>query len=129
MDKDNGGREVLAGEVLSKEDPTKEERIEGHTSCPYCGSEERVIGDFVAELKEAGVISPELFPEAAGAWEIPFMDLKKLNGIVVPGAVRTFPKLKILFDVCDECKRLYILKVEFGQGQILQQQASAQRKV
>lgn len=103
------------------------EPIEGHSKCPKCGSEKRLVADFVAELREDGAISQEAFPNGAGVWEIPFMDLKKFSLIQTPGAIRPFPVLRILFDVCGECMELYILKVEFGEKRLLQQQVIPQQ--
>jgi len=105
----------------------KREPIEGHSKCPKCGSEKRLVADFVAELREDGTISQEAFPNGAGVWEIPFMDLKKFSSIQIPGAIRPFPVLRILFDVCGECMELYILKVEFGEKGLVQQQAVPQQ--
>ena len=103
------------------------EPIEGHSKCPKCGSEKRLVADFVAELKEDGAISQEAFPNGTGVWEIPFMDLKKFSLIQTPGAIRPFPVLRILFDVCGECMELYILKVEFGEKGLVQQQVIPQQ--
>ena len=105
----------------------KREPIAGYDKCPKCGSEKRLIADYVSELRESGVISQEAFPNSSGAWEIPFMDLQKLSLIQVPGAIRAFPTLKILFDVCGECMEVYILKVEFGEKGLVQQQAIPQQ--
>lgn len=102
----------------------KREPIEGHSACPDCGSDKRLIADFVNELRENGVISQEAFPNSSGAWEIPFMDLKKLSLIQVPEAFRPFPVLRVLWDVCGECMRPYILKVEFGEKVLFQQQSA-----
>jgi len=38
-------------------DGHKREPIECHDKCPECGCEERLVANFVAELKEQGVIS------------------------------------------------------------------------
>ena len=103
------------------------ESIEGHDKCPECGSEKRLIADFVAELRKDGVISQEAFPNSSGAWEIPFMDLKKFSLLQVPQAIRPFPVLRILFDVCGECMKPYILRVEFGEKGLVQQQAVSQQ--
>ena len=103
------------------------EPIEGHSKCPECGSEKRMIANFVAELKENGVISQGAFPNSCGVWEIPFMDLKKFSLLQTPAAVRPFPVLRILFDVCGECMKPYILKVEFGEKGMIQQQALPQQ--
>ena len=97
------------------------EPIEGHEKCPECGSEKRLIADYVAELRENKTISEEAFPNSCGAWEIPFMDLKKFSLIQTPAAVRPFPVLRILFDVCGECMKPYVLKVEFAERGVIQQ--------
>lgn len=102
------------------------EPIEGHDKCPKCGSEERLIANYVAELKESGVISQEAFPNGSGVWEIPFMDLKKLSLIQTPEAIRPFPTLRILFDVCGGCMEPFIIKVEFGEKGLVQQQVVPQ---
>ena len=106
---------------------TKKEPIECHDKCPKCGSEKRLVAGYVAELKELGVISQESFPEGAGVWELPFMDLKKLNLLQVPGTIRPFPVMRILFDVCGECMEPYILKVEFAARGMVQPQAVQQQ--
>jgi len=103
------------------------EPIEGHDKCPECGSEKRLVAGYVAELKELGVISQESFPEGAGVWELPFMDLKKLSAIQLPGTIRPFPVMRILFDVCGECMKPFILKVEFAERGMIQSQAVSQQ--
>jgi len=103
------------------------EPIEGHDKCPECGSEKRLVAGYVAELKELGVISQESFPEGAGVWELPFMDLKKLSALQLPGAFRPFPVMRILFDVCEECMKPFILKVQFAESGMIQQQAVSQQ--
>ncbi len=105
----------------------QKEPVEGNSICPDCGSEKRLIGDFVSELKKSGDISKDAFPDQCGVWELPFMELEKLGLIQVPQAVRTFPKVRVLFDVCGECKRLLILRVEFGEGTIIQQSVNSQQ--
>lgn len=114
--------------VTEYEKAVKQGPVEGHILCPECGSDKRLIADFVAKLKEEGVISSELFPQASGVWEIPFMDLAKMGLIELPQAVRSFPKVRILFDICAECKRLLITRVEFGEGSIVQQSVGSQQK-
>ena len=103
------------------------EPIEGHDKCPECGSEKRLVAGYVAELKELGVIRQESFPEGAGVWELPFMDLKKLSVLQVPGTIRPFPVMRILFDVCGECMKPFILKVEFAERGMIQPQAVSQQ--
>jgi len=103
------------------------EPIEGNTICPDCGSEERVLGSFVSELKEKGIINQDSFPDQCGVWEIPFMELQKFSLIQVPQAVHSYPKVRILFDICADCKKLIILKAEFGEGQIASQQMTSQQ--
>jgi len=105
----------------------QKEPIEGNSICPDCGSEKRIIGDYVSELKKNGVISQDAFPDQCGVWEIPFMELNKLGLIQVPQAIRSFPKVRVLFDVCADCKRLLISRVEFGEGAIVQQPAFPQQ--
>jgi len=104
------------------------EPIEGNTICPDCGSEKRILSDYVSEMKEKGLISQDAFPDQCGVWEIPFLELQKLGMIQVPQAVRSFPKVRILFDICAECKRLLITRVEFGEGSIVQQAMGSQQK-
>lgn len=111
----------LMNEATMNNNQHKREPIEGHDKCPHCGSEKRLIADFVNELRENGAISQDAFPNASGAWEIPFMDLKKLSLIQVPEAIRPFPVLRILFDVCGECMEPYVLKVESAERGLLQQ--------
>jgi len=93
----------------------KREPIECHDKCPECGCEERLVANFVAELKEKGVISEDSFPRAAGVWEIPFIDIKKASLIQTPEPVKIFPTLRILWDVCAECHKVYVLSVETGE--------------
>lgn len=101
----------------------KREPIECHDKCPECGCEERLVANFVAELKEKGVISQESFPKGAGVWELPFLDLKKVSLIQTPEPIKIFPTLRILWDICAECHKVYILSVETGEKGMLQQQA------
>ena len=103
------------------------EPIEGHSKCPECGSEKRLIADFVAELKENGVISQGAFPNGAGVWELQFMDLKKLSVLQTPGLIRPFPVMRIFFDVCGECMKPFVLKVEFVERGMVQQPAVPQQ--
>lgn len=98
--------------------PSKEP-VECYSKCPWCGSEKRLIKDYIIELEESGELSKGAFPRRSGAWEIPFLDQKKLNLIQVQ-APRPCPMLKILFDVCGECHKLYITGVEYG-GILFQQ--------
>lgn len=105
----------------------QKEPIEGHDKCPECGSEKRLIGDFVAELRESGAISQESFPNSCGAWEIPFLDLKKVSALQVPGAVRPYPVMRILWEVCGECIKPYVRKVEYAQRGMIQQPAASQQ--
>ena len=105
----------------------QKEPIEGDLACPHCGSDERVLGNFVSEMKEKGILNQDSFPDQCGVWEIPFMELKKFSLIQVPQAVHSFPKVRILFDVCAGCNRLLIVRVEFGEGQIASQQMTSQQ--
>ncbi len=105
----------------------QKEPIEGNSVCPGCGGEKRIIGDYVSELKEKGIISQDAFQDQCGVWEIPFMELKKFSLIQVPQAVHSFPKVRILFDICAECKKLLIIRVEFGEGAIVQQTMNPQQ--
>ena len=103
--------------------------IECHDKCPECGSEDRLVANFVAELKEQGVISEDSFPRAAGVWEIPFIDMKKGSLIQTTEPVKIFPTLRILWDICAECHKPYVISVEPGEKAMLnpaamQQQAS-----
>jgi len=113
--------------MMNSNNGRQREPIEGHNKCPDCGSEKRLIADFVTELRENGVISQEAFPHSCGVWEIPFLDLKKFSLIQTTQAVRPYPVLRILFDVCGKCMKPYILKVEFGEKGMVQQQASPQQ--
>lgn len=113
--------------VMLNANGTKKEPIEGHDKCPDCGSEKRLVAGYVAELKEKGVISQESFPEGAGVWELPFMDLKKISAIQLPGTIRPFPVMRILFDVCEDCMKPFIIKVEFAERGIINPQAISQQ--
>ena len=113
--------------TINSNNGTKKESIEGYDKCPECGSEKRLVAGYVAELKELGVISQESFPEGAGVWELPFMDLKKLSAIQLPGTIRPFPVMRILFDVCEDCMKPFILKVEYAERGMIQPQAASQQ--
>ena len=105
----------------------KKEPIQGHDVCPYCGSDKRIVGDYITELKEAGVISEESFPDACGALEVPLLEIKKLGILQAPNTVRKYPAVKILFDVCgnDDCKKIYVKRVDFIEKGVMQQQMPA----
>lgn len=105
----------------------KGEPIECHDKCPECGCEERLVANFVAELKEKGVLSQESFPRAAGVWEIPFIDLKKVSLIQTPEPIKIFPTLRIIWDICAECHKVYILSVETGEKGMINPQAISQQ--
>ncbi len=101
------------------------EPIECHDKCPDCGCEERLVANFVAELKEKGVISQESFPTGAGVLEIPFIDLKKVSLIQTPEPIKMYPTLRIIWDICanPECHTFYVLRVEAGEKGMINPQA------
>ncbi len=101
----------------------KGEPVECYDKCPDCGCEERLVANFVAELKEKGVISQESFLTGAGVWEIPFIDLKKVSLIQTPEPIKMYPTLRIIWDICAECYKLYILRVEAGEKGMINPQA------
>lgn len=105
----------------------KGEPIECHDKCPECGCEERLVANFVAELKEKGVISQESFPTGAGVWEIPFIDLKKVSLIQTPEPIKMYPTLRIIWDICAQCHKPYILRVEAGEKGMINPQAISQQ--
>ena len=118
---DNGNQE----ELTTQEEPTT---IKGHSICPHCGSEKRVVADYVAQLKKKKVISEDSFPQAAGVWEIPFADQKRMSILQTVEPIRMFPTLRIIFDVCGTCMKVFILEVTPGQQGILNPQAFNQQQ-
>ncbi|GAI94294.1 unnamed protein product, partial [marine sediment metagenome] len=115
--------------TMESGDGHQKEPIECHDKCPECGSEERLVANFVAELKEKGVIGEDSFPQAAGVLEIPFNDTKKASLLHTTEPIRMIPTLRILWDVCanPECHTFYVRRVEVGKKAILNPQAIQQR--
>ncbi|MDD4986119.1 MAG: hypothetical protein PHQ43_10100, partial [Dehalococcoidales bacterium] len=84
--------------------------IQGHVACPICGA--AGVGDIlIRNLRAAGKISPDAFPNGL-VINIPFPDIKKLVGLLVPEA--DIPILQIFFDVCSDpdCLTWFCRKVE-----------------
>ena len=110
-------------------DGHQKEPLECHDKCPDCGSERGLVSEYVAELKEKGIISQDSFPAGLGVWELQFMDMKKLSVLQTPGTVRPFPVMRILWDVCAEggCHKPYVRRVEYAQRGMIQQPAAAQQ--
>lgn len=104
--------------------------IECHDKCPQCGSEEREVAKFVAELKEQGILAEDSYPLGAGALEIPFLDLKKASLLQTPEPIKMIPTLRIIWDVCanPECHTFYVLRVETGEKGMINPQAMPQPK-
>ena len=100
--------------VMHSSNGLNRDPIECHDKCPKCGSEERLVANFVAELKEKGILGEDSYPQAAGALELPFFDQKKATLLSTPEPFKMVPTLKILWDVCanPECHTFYILRVE-----------------
>ena len=109
-------------------DGHQKEPVECHDKCPECGSERGLVSEYVAELKEKGVISQDSFPAGLGAWDLQFMDVKKLTALQLPGTIRPFPVMRILWDVCAEegCYTPYVRRVEYTQRAVMQQPAQQQ---
>ena len=101
----------------------QKEPIEGYEVCPHCGSDKKIVGDYITELKEAGVINKDSFPSHCGVWEIPFLDLQKFSLIQAPNTIRMYPVVRILWDICGECKKPIILGAEFTEKGVMQQKA------
>lgn len=85
--------------------------IEGASSCPKCGSEERIGQKVIHELKEEGKLSERAFKDERLVIQIPLLDQTR------PPLVSTFtmPVLCIYFDVCEECKSFYCTGVDLVQ--------------
>lgn len=88
------------------------EPVKGHDKCPWCGSEKRLVKDFVDELRANGKISKEAFPKESGAWSLMFFDQKLFSLLQVSHPI---PTMQIMFDICGECLKPYITGVEYGE--------------
>ena len=110
-------------------DGHQKDPLECHDKCPDCGSERGLVSEYVAELKEKGDISQDSFPAGLGVLELPFMDVKKLTALQLPGTIRPFPVMRVLWDVCaeDGCYKFYIRRVEYTQKAVLQQPTASQQ--
>lgn len=84
--------------------------LEGASACPVCGSSERVIGQIIADLKEEGKLSEEMFPKGPGL-QINLFDPKKAALMVSPTV--KIPLVTVFFDVCARCHSLYCTGVDF----------------
>uniref|UniRef100_A0A6H1Z7M0 Uncharacterized protein n=1 Tax=viral metagenome TaxID=1070528 RepID=A0A6H1Z7M0_9ZZZZ len=107
-------------------DGHQKEPLECHDKCPECGSERGLVSEYVAELKEQGTISQDSFPAGLGVLELPFMDVKKLTALQLPGTIRPFPVMRVLWDVCGECFKLYVRRIEYTQRAVMQQPTASQ---
>jgi len=107
----------------------QKEPIECHDKCPDCGSERGLVAEYVAELKEKDIISQDSFPAGLGSMELNFLDMKKFSAIQLPGAIRPFPVMRVLWDVCAEegCHKFYVRRVEYTQKAAMQQPAPSQQ--
>jgi len=108
-------------------DGHQKEPLECHDKCPDCGSERGLVAEFVAELKENGTISQDSFPAGLGSMELHFLDVKKLSVLQLPGAIRPFPVMRVLWDVCAECFKFYVRRVEYTQRAVMQQPSASQQ--
>ena len=81
--------------------------------CPYCGSEKRLIKEYVEELRGDGDIGPDAFQVGAGQLQLNFVDQTLARYQL--GQPVAAPAMQIAFDICgnEECHKLYPVKVTY----------------
>lgn len=90
---------------------TLKDPVKCNDKCPYCGSDKRLVKEYVEEQRKEGNIGPKAFPEGAGKLELNFVDptLSRYQlGQPVPA-----PAMQIKFDVCGECKKFYPVEITY----------------
>lgn len=81
--------------------------VEGASSCPNCGSTERLLEQILDKFRDEGKISKDAFPRGS-MLQVQLIDPNKL---MLATAVR-IPVLLIFYDICAQCKTFYCKGVE-----------------
>lgn len=82
--------------------------VQGYDKCPDCGCEVGIIRWVIDQKKKEGKLAKDAFPGGA-ALQIPLVDPTKMT--LVP--VSVVPIVMVYFEVCHECQRLYVTRVEY----------------
>ena len=83
--------------------------IKGHDRCPNCGCEEGIGAETIHQLKKEGELSKEIFPKGMMV-QIPLLDPMKLQKVLTP--VVQMPVFTWYYDICAECKTLYVKEID-----------------
>ncbi|MDD5510442.1 MAG: hypothetical protein PHI12_06515 [Dehalococcoidales bacterium] len=87
------------------------EPVKCNDKCPYCGSDKRMVKEYVEEQRSEGNIGSKAFPDGAGSLNLAFVDptLPRYQlGRPVPA-----PAMQVKFDICGECKKLYPVEITY----------------
>jgi hypothetical protein len=82
--------------------------VKGYDKCPDCGCEVGIIRSVIDQKKKEGKLNKDAFPGGA-ALQIPLIDPTKMA--LAP--VSVVPIVMVYFEVCYECKRLYVTSVQY----------------